>query len=317
MKSLNNFVYFLGISLGWAIFGWQLLSGVRKIIQNQITFNAPTLLLISLAIMLIYIGVQTWNWHLILAGLGVKLRWLDISTGYSFSSIARYIPGTVWGYFSRSEWLFRQYEIPYKQSGTASIIEVLASVASAFLVLGILGLIDPKIPQGGWIVGAIFLPLIVWVLILRISNNDHLKFFKKIISNPIMKFPIKVWFITQFIFVVQWMIYGIITWLTICASQGFNPLTNNIGFEFLDATYAFTLAWVIGFLIPIIPGGIGIREAILVLLLSDFFKMSADQCALIAISLRIMYAIAELAWAAWGLKRTKHIKFRNRWSSTK
>ena len=55
---------------------------------------------------------------------------------------------------------------------------------------------------------------------------------------------------------------------------------------------SFSAAWLIGFLAVFAPGGIGIREAVIILLLSTL--LSVEQATLCAIISRAAWHIAEL-----------------------
>ncbi len=300
---IRKYILFIGIAIGWGIFFWQLVSGMRSIIQTHVGLISPISLIAAFSGMAIYICTQIYNWQVFLSDSGIKLSWFDVARGYTFSSISRYIPGTVWGYISRSEWMYREYGVPHHDSGSASISEVVISTTSAFFVMGLIGLFDVKIDKGIWIIGALSIPLLVWICIINLSTIKRIKLFSIQFPNLVKRISMKTWCIGHLVCIVQWLIYGSISWLLVGSVIGFQSLFQEIWIGLMNATFAFALSWTIGFLIPVIPGGMGIREFVLALMIQNLFELRFDQSSMIAIILRIMYFIAELAWAVWGINQ--------------
>ena len=90
--------------------------------------------------------------------------------GYVLSFIPKYIPGTIWGYLSRSEWLKVKFNIEYHNSNIGSIYEIVVIFFSSFVIISIyLSLripiyivLVPLLCFVGWIY---FLPLLEIMLI--------------------------------------------------------------------------------------------------------------------------------------------------------
>jgi hypothetical protein len=67
-----------------------------------------------------------------------------------------------------------------------------------------------------------------------------------------------------------------------------------IGFELWPMmAAAYSLAWVAGFLVFLTPGGLGIREAVIALLLSPFLPLPV--ATLIALLARVWWLLAEIS----------------------
>ncbi len=156
--------------------------------------------------------------------------------------------------------------------------------------------------------GALCIPVFVWILSERLVKIKDFKIWHKKFPNPIIQIPLKTWVASHLIFFLQWLIYGYVTWLLIGVLKGGAFFSDNIMPGILKATFAFTLAWLIGFLILFIPGGLGVRELILTVLLGQFFNITEDQCLLVAIGLRILYSLAEMVWALGGISWKKELK---------
>ena len=85
--------------------------------------------------------------------------------------------------------------------------------------------------------------------------------------------------------IVSWLSVSFGNWLLV---ESIAPGAN---VSFLYFSGAFALACVVGIIVPGLPGGIGIREGMIVLLLAGF--MSASVATALAISLRIVATLAE------------------------
>jgi uncharacterized membrane protein YbhN (UPF0104 family) len=97
---------------------------------------------------------------------------------------------------------------------------------------------------------------------------------------------------------VTWMLFGASLWVTLL------PFVDNFS-PYFYVVGLYCLAYVIGFLVPFAPAGLGIREAVLVLGLSAW--VSADIALLLAGVNRLIYFLAELVLGAAGVfnNRTK------------
>ncbi len=79
---------------------------------------------------------QIAAWVLIMRSLHVHLPIHQARFIYSLSFLARYIPGSIWGYLSRSEWLLQNYQVSYTVSNYGSVLEVALAVSTGFFVIG-------------------------------------------------------------------------------------------------------------------------------------------------------------------------------------
>ena len=73
----------------------------------------------------------------------VKINLISTLRGYSLSFLPRYLPGSIWGYLSRSEWLTQQFSIPFKYSNAISVVEIGATITANLLVAFIWLSINP------------------------------------------------------------------------------------------------------------------------------------------------------------------------------
>lgn len=74
------------------------------------------------------------------------------------------------------------------------------------------------------------------------------------------------------------------------------------GSDYALLTAAFTVAWAVGFVTPGAPAGIGVRESMLLLMLSG--KMGAENASLLIVALRVATTVGDLACFVTGLALT-------------
>jgi hypothetical protein len=305
MIKIRRSLFYFGLILGLAIFFWQFVRGVSSIFQNNFSPVVPEALGFVLVAAIVNFGIQIFNWSLMLSGLGEKTRWLNLARGYPLSFLPRYIPGTIWGYFSRSEWMKRELGVPYRLSGAASIIEISGAISSSFFLVGIIGSFNLHLENSLWFIGAISIPIIIWLAIKRMGKIDQFFIFRKSVPNPIMRFPLKTWITCNLIFFIQWFISGLMLWLIFYSFKGAAFSTLDFSTTLPTSIFAYALSWTIGFLIPFIPGGIGIREFILSMLISTFFGLTSGESSMIAVCFRVISSLSELAWIGWGVRQSR------------
>jgi uncharacterized membrane protein YbhN (UPF0104 family) len=220
-------------------------------------------------------------WPLILRRLGVDARvgWIGL---WFKSALGKYIPGSVWQYAGRVT-LARARGVPV-QTGLASLaIEVVASVAAAAVVSALA--LPWEIAVAVWgalvILGALAFAYRRSIVALgaRLAAPALARVDRQTVAAGVRSVPA-----AGALYVVGWAIYGTAFWLTARAlfAVPASSLPHYLG--------VFAIAWVVGFVVVFAPGGIGVREAVLVALLSDRLG-EAHAIALAAASRLILSAI--------------------------
>jgi hypothetical protein len=284
----------LGIFLGVGILVYQILSSLRgfnwAVVDNNIAIN----LLLALACTTFAVVLQMTAWKMVLGGFNHDLSLAEIFSGFSLSFVARLIPGTIWGYLTRGEWLNREHAVPYAITNISSIVETLGYV-SANLLIVFQGLLAVK----SAIYGPVFLILIAfagWAAInFFILWNPARRLFH-LEQHKILHFPLLKWMAVFFLCIAMWYCYGL----------GLVIFANTLNFQVtlinaLEISAVYALAWFIGFIVPFIPTGLGLREYSLAILLVAQFGLIKSDASFIAIGFRILVSLAELLWIAYGL----------------
>lgn len=204
-------------------------------------------------------------WLAILRGLGVRtqLRW----TGIFFKAqLAKYIPGSVWQYAGRAA-VARTYGIPVRPVGLSLPIEFAASaIAAGSMATFLLGW------WGGLAVVAVAIALICAE---RVAGDRRTVFVT--IQATLLFLPV-------------WLVLGASFWL--CARGLVAVPAHHIAFYI----GAFAVAWLAGLVAVYAPGGLGVREAVLVALLSS--RIGAADALVIAAASRLTLILVDVVLAA-------------------
>ena len=215
-----------------------------------------------------------------------KIAWKNASYTYVRSNLFKYIPGNVFQYVGRNQ-LAIENDMSHVNVLMASFLEILCIVASAVIFsIAICGkrTLD-LIQEFGWKNIPLFIILLLLLLCVGlIAKKKYGQKFEKYIFTNFTQFKtLRTWrliFLTVifylFIFTIQSAMFYTI--LNFCAP-------NAISLELLGVVMgAYVLSWLIGYITPGSPGGLGVRELVLLSMLSQ----TLIQEDTIALSLMVM-----------------------------
>lgn len=204
-------------------------------------------------------------WLAILGSLGVRTqrRWVWV---FLQAQLGKYIPGSVWQYAGRAA-AARSYGIPVRAVGISLPVEFVASgVAGGTMAAFLLGW------WGAAIVGAAALVLIAGH---RLARG----------GRPAVRATV----LATVLYLPVWLLLGGSFWL--CA-RGL------LGVPEQDAAFymgAFAIAWLAGLVAVYAPGGLGVREAVLVTLLSS--RIGAANALVLAAASRLIFILVDVVLA--------------------
>lgn len=211
---------------------------------------------------------------------------------YSKSNLLKYVPGNVFQYVGRNS-LAVQKNIPHIQVATATLIDVaLTVVSAAFISVFFLSDYILEFLKGYqsvvWIVGIILILLLLIVIgffifwkeeVMKKLSKYHYVMTKK--SIKVILFGLAYYIVVMMISSLMYMIVLIYVLHV--------PMTTEIFFLLFSA---FTLSWLVGFITPGAPAGIGIREAVMMGVTGNIIGL--DMITLSMVILRILSIIADV-----------------------
>jgi len=239
-----------------------LISNWQKIPFAELRFG-PFSLLLSFVFLFIYFLMLTLGWKNIIKELGEIIRFPKAFWIISTSQIAKYVPGGIWYTLGRV-YLCRTERIRGEIIVLSVILETCILMLTN-LVLFLISLIfskdtamlHPLLSMAFIVVLLIILypPLLNWLVNIAL----------KILRRPLIKLEIK------YLHMLKLSIYFFGVWLA--QIIGFFLLINSIypisASQIYSLAAAYTLSWIAGFIVLFAPGGLGVREGMMSLLLSS------------------------------------------------
>ena len=205
-------------------------------------------------------------WLVIMRRLGSPIRW-PAAAIYLQSQLGKYVPGGVWQYASRGA-MARGYGLSVRTVAKSLPIELGATVcaggAFAFLAVGWWGAVAA--------VGVIAAAGGAGVYL------DGSRAARRITAQTIP------------LYAVTWILIGVSFWMT---ARALVPVKVSDLALYMGA---FAAAWLVGLIAIYAPGGIGVREAVLVAILGP--RIGSSDALVIAAVSRAVFTLADLIPAA-------------------
>jgi glycosyltransferase 2 family protein len=304
-KRWRRVLFTAGLTLGLALLLWQVWRSYEAVQRYGFRLFCPACLGAALALSLLVQLVAMLAWIQVMRHLGYYLPLGRALAGYMLSFLPRYIPGSVWGYLGRSEWLAESYNISYAVSMTGSLLEALALIATGLCIAGLAVI---KHATGALsLLSAAGLAVLLWFPV-RLLPQFTLRLVRWIApklksgarweplrSQPAPARASRSWFKAILLYLVFWAIYGGVILLIARAVMPFP-----VG-RWFEAAFSISLSWIAGFVALFVPAGVGVRELALANLLSRSSGIFLWQGILIAVISRLIAILAELIWVAIGV----------------
>jgi len=294
-------------ALGLVVVGFPLLLLAGIIVGNwgQLTSYAwhlrPLPLVLSLALYVAGIGLAVLQWSLIMGRLA-GVRSLRKNTKiYSFSTLAKRLPGTYW-YVAGRMLLYDAEGVAKTATAAGAVLELAATILAGLLVYlfslpfclstYLAGL--PAIWRSGYLGLLIGLLVVVFLrpsLASAVLNRLTRSLGKQEVSFTFGTRDTLTWLA---IHVLGWVIGGIVMYLLVTAVQPFPwdglPAIINIT----------TAAGLVGLVAFIAPSGLGIKELTLAYLLS--FYVPLPVAAVLSLLFRLWVIVGDFFWAVLAVR---------------
>jgi hypothetical protein len=262
--------------IGWILTGASL-AYIGYLLSHQ-DLGAKLALLSPLALglcVLLQVGVclfQAQGWHALLARGATPGARPPLSS-YGRFVLAKYLPGNVWHF------LLRQVELPklghdQKSIALASFREILGMAGASCLMIALAGLVpDGRVHA---IASDVVGPTLGWILPAPVALAGALTLRKLGVPFRVMGFHLA--------FFALFEAYGAIIVTSIVPDL---PALAMAG--------VLSAAWLVGFVVIGAPGGVGVREAVLVLLAAPM--VTQGDMVVAGAALRVVTTLGDLLFA--------------------
>ena len=247
-----------------------------------------------LALMILYgfhIAAIPYAWCLILRiTTNQKLPFLTVQKVFCKSNLLKYIPGNIFQYVGRNE-IAVMFGLRHRDVALSTVLDVAANVIGVFIVSAVcyaagfqVGLQSIGVRLSWPVVLIVLLCAGAAVLILYRKRELYLEWVKGICT--------RINLIRYGASVAHYMFYAVYTGLLYHAI-----LTRVLEVQMdWDTAFlvvgAFLLSWLLGFVMPGAPGGVGVRETVIVALLAGYVQ--TDPVLLAIILYRIVNTVGDL-----------------------
>jgi|APSaa5957512622_1039677.scaffolds.fasta_scaffold36981_3 glycosyltransferase 2 family protein len=248
------------------------------------------LLIISLLFLLIFYLFHTFVWIQILKKQGYTVNFKEAFKIRSISEIGKYTPGKVWHIIGRT-YLSSKLKIPKITTLTSMVIETLLMLISAgfFIVLFSLNSQD-------------FKTILILILTILGLLAIRTKYFERVLNKLLKKTrkitnEIKINISLKFTLLL--LVFYLFGWLIIGHSLFFiiKSIYPQIDYSLIFIISGiFAASWALGYISFLTPGGLGVREGIMVLLLYPYLPNAL--ATIVPIIIRLLTILTELVLAA-------------------
>ncbi len=243
----------------------------------------------------------------ILSGTNIPMK--DALPVYTKSNLMKYVPGNIFQYVGRNQ-LAADLKISHVDVACATVLDIVCSMVTPLLLIVVLmgknmmELIRTYSTNFLLVLGAGIAVLVLLFLLLRWKFREPLQRYfekyRKLLNRKILIRVLGVFLLYVAQYIISTAMYAV------PAVFLFDVPAEKLGL-FLG-TYLFS--WIIGFITPGAPGGIGIREAVMMLMCGSF--LDTNTIMLYAVTMRLISTFGDIAAFLVGLlldriwKRQRH-----------
>ena len=246
---------------------------VRSLITNwtqipfsQIRFNT-LYVVISFLCLAVYFSLLTRGWTSIVAELGSKVPYYKAFWIVSTSQIAKYVPGGIW-YTVGRVYLARKEKVK-EEIGMVSVVfeTLLLMLTNLILFLVSINFIRGETYLNPFLSVAFI--AVILILLYPSLLNRLLNLGLRLLRKPAVELE------ARYLSILRISTYFFALWISQIAGYFFliNSIYPLAASNLPNLAAAYTLSWITGFVVLFAPGGLGVREGMMTLLLSSILPL--------------------------------------------
>lgn len=269
-----------------------LLRNWNELQAQQIVWTIrPTWLAAALAVMLLSYVLQIEVWRRVVQALGYHLRWRQAARVCTVSNLGKYVPGKVWAIAGAALLAQQEGVAPGAAIAAAVLLQGLALASgvavAAFLAPELVEGLPPALRLSIWVVGLL---AVAGSFTLAIAPARSL--LQRLLPARVPPLPALAPGVLGAALLVNGLVWGATGLSFIWLGRG---LLDGVVIPWALATSVFTLAYIAGLIAVFAPGGLLVRESLVVLLLNG---VVGPKIALaLALASRVLLTCTELGAA--------------------
>jgi uncharacterized membrane protein YbhN (UPF0104 family) len=230
-----------------------------------------------------------WGWRHVLALLGVRAPAPRVVGWYFAGEIGKYVPGGVWPVLGRGE-IARRHGVPRTRAYASVALSLMVLyLAAMFVAVALLPFALSEEGFSPWMLCLLALPL--GLALLHHSVLERMVALVERLTGRRVGIDVPRWDESLLLvarYVPAWFFIGTATW---CVARALDP-----GASFARVCFAAVLSWIAGFLAVPVPGGAGVREAVLY----ASSGLSKAEAVTVAVAARLLFVVVDVVGALAG-----------------
>jgi glycosyltransferase 2 family protein len=248
----------------------------------------PLFMFLSVIVFLAGYILLAWIWRRFLGSTGHPVSFGAAWDIYFIGNLARYIPGKVWT-IALTAWMAKRYGVPAVTAGTASVLAQAYSVISSLVIFALFFIFNGYPLQGislEWTAPVFVLVLLIFLAPKNLERALNLLLVKLGRERSALGLNTAGAVKITLLYFLSWLVFGAAFWLFVMS------ITIDRSLQPFFLTGVFVVSYVTGFFAVFVPGGLGVREGVMGLLLAGYIPAGVG--ILVAFLLRLLTTMVEL-----------------------
>lgn len=252
---------------------------------THIQFGWQSIASATLLVLVTY-GLLIEGWRRVLVAWDSHLPFSDAARIWFLSNLGKYVPGNIWSLTAMGV-MARRKGLSALAAAGSSVIMQTVSLATGTAIVMVTG---AKLLGQPLLVGAAVAGLVVLLLLAPRFLPPLASWVGGLIGRAIVppSIPATSIWTAAVASSLSWLFYGLAFRLFVQGLLGSAPG------EVSSYIAAYTAAYILGFISPIAPAGLGVRELTLAAFMTQLGLASEADAALVAIAARLWLTIVEL-----------------------
>jgi hypothetical protein len=293
-----------------AFIGYVLSSLQLQDLRAHLSLRTVVAMVLAALLYTLTVPISAFAWQRLLAGLGTWQPFARLDSILLTTQLGKYLPGNVGQHLGRIGLALAQgipapalfasiaYEVLLLLLAGALVGLVFGALSGPGLVLLLHGrgqamMAALALAAAGLVAIPLLLRMLPWLVAKALPERDF--------APQSLRLPKGM--TTPSLIALYALAYLVIGAATSLLAAGLFP---EVALDFALLTSAFAIAWVVGFVTPGAPAGIGVREALLLLMLGG--SMGATRTSLLILALRIVTTLGDILCFLAGLVLTARLQ---------
>ncbi len=278
----------LGIVVVWFLWGRVAQDlGEFRSVGLQLQFHPAPIALAAVVVWVTY-GLLIAAWRAVLGGWNQQLSFRSSVRIWCVSNLGRYLPGKIWSIAGLAVLATREGVQGWSAAGSALVMQAMAIGTGAAVAVAFLPQVDSQLPL---VAGLAMAAISVVALMAKPVVRGISRLAGKTVELEAL--PARTILLATVVTLVSWLMYGMAFWLL---ARGITP---DVGPPLTLAVGAFAAAYIVGLLAVFAPGGLGVREGVLMVLLAP--SVGTGPALVFSIGSRLLLTATEVVAALVGL----------------